>query len=430
MNSNINLKRRDFLKLGGICLTAVGFPGLVLGNVSGRVVVVGGGTGGASVAKYLKRADASLAVTLIEPNPVYHTCYMSNEVLSGERDIQHIQVGYQGLQAHGVEVVHDKVTTIDPELKIVTTASGQQFAYDRCVVSPGIDFLWESIEGYDAQTAERVPHAWKAGNQTTLLRNQLLAMEDGGTVIVAPPDNPFRCPPGPYERISQIAHYLKHHKPASKILVLDPKTGFSKQAAFEEGWRQLYGYDTDNSLIEWRPNDGVVAFDEASATVTTANGFSERGSVLNIIPNQKANAIAHTADLTDGNWCPVDKRTFESTRHPGIHVIGDACTATALPKSGFAANGEAKACAAAVAAMLQGNTPPTPAFTNTCYSVVGEEYAISVIAMYRLSSDGASIDKIGGSGGLSPVPADAEDAKREVAYAHSWYNNFVQDVFF
>ena len=427
----MDMKRRNFLGLGAATLATAtfGYPGLLLGQTGARVVVIGGGTGGSSVAKYLKRADANLQVTLIEPNAIYHTCYMSNEVLSGEREPSHIQVGYDGLRNHGVNIVHDRVTVIDPVARQVTTQGGQVFAYDRCVVSPGIDFKWDSIAGYDADVAARIPHAWKAGDQTTVLRDQLAAMADGGTVIVAPPDNPFRCPPGPYERISQIAHYLKHHKPASKIIVLDAKTAFSKQSAFEEGWRQLYGYDTANSLIEWRPGDRVVAVDEANKRVTTADGFHETGDVLNIIPNQKANAIVHAADLTDGDWCPIHRRTFESTRHGGIHVIGDACSASALPKSGFAANAEAKACAAAVSALLKGDMPPTPAFTNTCYSVVGENYGISVVAMYKLSADGSSIDKIGGAGGVSPVPPESEDAKREVAYAYSWYNSFVKDVF-
>jgi sulfide dehydrogenase [flavocytochrome c] flavoprotein subunit len=301
-------------------------------------------------------------------------------------------------------------------------------AYDRCVVSPGIDFKWETVAGYDAGVAERVPHAWKAGSQTVTLRAQLEAMDDGGTVIVAPPENPFRCPPGPYERISQIAYYLKQHKPASKVLVLDAKPSFSKQPAFELGWETLYGYGP-GGMIEWLPADRVVQLDEASRTVTTANGFSYQGDVINIIPNQKANSIAFAAGLTDGDWCPVNLRTFESTLDPGIHVIGDACIGSALPKSGFAANAEAKACAAAVAALLDDQTTPTPAFTNTCYSVVGEDYGISIIAMYKLSEDGRAISKIPGAGGLTPLDASPDDLRREVGYAHSWYNNFVKDVF-
>lgn len=425
----MNMKRRDFLKAAGVGLGVAGFPGLVLGTVAARVVVVGGGTGGASVARYIKRANATIDVTLIEPNAIYHTCYMSNEVLSGDRDISHIQAGYEGLEAQGINVVHDFVVSIDPEAKSVTTASGEQLPYDRCVVSPGIDFKWEAIEGYDEGVAERIPHAWKAGNQTSALRSQLEAMDDGGTVIIAPPDNPFRCPPGPYERISQIAHYLKTHNPTSKILVLDAKTSFAKKAAFELGWERLYGYGSDNSMIDWLPGDPVTALDETSGTVTTRNGFSYQGDVINLIPNQKAGRLAFDLDLTEGEWCPVDLRTFESTRYPGIHVIGDACIGSALPKSGFAANAEAKVCARAVVALLGGQSPETPAFTNTCYSVVRTDYAISVVAMYRLSADGKAIEKVPNSGGVTPLEASATDLQREVGHAHSWYNNFVDDVF-
>lgn len=424
------MKRRDFLKIAGLGLGASigGFPQISLGVVSARVVVVGGGTGGATVAKYLKRADASIDVTLVEPNPVYHTCYMSNEVVGGGRGIEDIQVDYDGLKAHGVTVILDAATAIDPVAKTVTVAAGQTLPYDRCVLSPGIDFKWDTLAGYDAQVAERVPHAWKAGPQTTTLRSQLEAMADGGVVIVAPPDNPFRCPPGPYERISQIAMYLKNNKPRSKVLVLDAKNGFAKQAAFELAWERLYGYGPEG-MIEWIPGDRVVSFDEGSRSVTTSRGFTYSGDVLNLIPNQKANGIAFLADLTDGDWCPVERRTFESTRHPGIHVIGDACTATSLPKSGFAANAEGKACAAAIAAMFRGERLPNPAYTNTCYSIVGEDYGISVVATYRLTDDGSAIESVPGSGGVTPLDASNEDLRREVGYAHSWYNNFVKDVF-
>lgn len=427
----MTMRRRDFIKLAGLSFAAASLPVVVLSanSSTARVVIVGGGTGGASVARYLKRADASIEVTLIEPNTTYHTCYMSNEVLSGERGISHIQVGYDGLKSQGVNVVHDMVVNIDPVSQLITTQAGHNFHYDRCVVSPGIDFKWETIEGYDEGTAERIPHAWKAGTQTTALRTQLEAMDDGGTVIVAPPDNPFRCPPGPYERVSQIAHYLKHHKPRSKVLVLDAKSGFSKQSAFEQGWGQLYGYGSGDGMIEWLPSDPVVSLDEQQGAVTTRSGFTHKGDVINLIPNQKANSLAFTTDLVDGEWCPVDLQTFESTRYPNIHIIGDACIGSALPKSGFAANAEAKVCARAIAALLKGDAPERPAFTNTCYSVVGDDYAISVVAMYKLSHDGRAIEKVANAGGVTPLDASDTDLKREVKYAHSWYNNFVEDVF-
>lgn len=430
LNMKNNINRRDFLKVSGLGLgsVALGFPYISLGAEGARVVVVGGGTGGATVAKYLKRADASIQVTVIEPNPAYYTCYMSNEVLSGERTMQDIRVGYEGLKSYGIDMVQESVKAIDPAAKELTLGNGSKISYDRCVLSPGIDFKWETIEGYDAQVANQVVHAWKAGPQTKTLRDQLLAMEDGGTVIVAPPANPFRCPPGPYERVSQIAHYLKHNKPKSKILVLDAKTSFAKQAAFEQGWEKLYGYGS-NGMIEWLPNDEVVGVDAAGKSLTTASGLTFSGDVLNVIPKQKAAGILAASDLTDGDWCPVDRRNYMSLRHKDIHVIGDACTASSLPKSGYSANAEAKACAAAILAELSSQPIPTPAYTNTCYSVVGKDYGISVVAMYKLSADGSAIEKIADAGGVTPLDASAEDLSREVAYAHSWYNNFVKDVF-
>ncbi len=423
--------RRTFIQAAGAATAAgaIGMPNIALGATK-KVVVVGGGTGGATAAKYLRMADSSIEVVLIEPNKHYYTCYMSNEVLGGNRSIETIKFGYDGLAKHGVKVVHDMVTAIDAGAKTVKTAGGQTFAYDRCIVSPGIDFKWETIEGYDAKVAEKIPHAWKAGNQTMILRKQLEAMKDGGTVVICPPPNPFRCPPGPYERTSQIAHYLKYNKPKSKILILDPKPKFSKMGLFIQGWKDLYGYDTDNSMIEWRgaaQEAGVVKVDAGAMTVTTKFGETVKGDVINVIPAQKAGKIAFAAGLTKGDWCPVDLRTFESTIHKGIHVIGDASIAKGMPKSGYAANSEAKVCAAAVAAMLNGKEAPVPSYVNTCYSIVGKDYGISVAAVYRLAKDGSKITKV--SGGLTAKDASAETRKREMVYAHSWFKNITSDIF-
>jgi sulfide dehydrogenase [flavocytochrome c] flavoprotein subunit len=411
----------------------IGTPYLALGATK-KVVVVGGGTGGATAAKYLRLADPSIEVTLIEANEHYYTCYMSNEVLGGERTIDSIKFGYTGLGKHGIKVVHDVVTAIDAGAKVVKTQGGGTFNYDRCIVAPGIDFKWEDIEGYDAKVAKEIPHAWKAGQQTVTLRKQLESMADGGTVVIAPPPNPFRCPPGPYERASQIAHYLKHKKPKSKILILDPKPKFSKQGLFLQGWRALYGYETDNSMIEWRSSaqgsndNAVVKVDAASKTVTTGFEDEIKADVLNVIPAQKAGAIAFAAGLTDDSgWCPINLHTFESTIHPGVHVIGDASIATGMPKSGYAANSEAKVCAASVAALLKGEEPGTPSYVNTCYSIVGEDYGISVAAVYRLAEDGSKIVNV--AGGLTPSDATPEMRAREVQYAHSWFTNITNDIF-
>ncbi|MEZ5534966.1 MAG: NAD(P)/FAD-dependent oxidoreductase [Thiolinea sp.] len=430
-----NMTRRNFLQTlaAGAGTSLAGFPLLSFG-AGKRVVVIGGGTGGATVAKYLRRADSSIQVTLIEKNPQYITCYMSNEVLGGGRTIDSLTFDYSGLRAYGVNVVQDEVTGIDAQSKTVYTASGTTYVYDRCVVSPGIDFRYDEIAGYDAQVAETIPHAWKAGAQTLTLRAQLEAMNDGGTVVIAAPPNPYRCPPAPYERASQIAHYLKQHKPASKVIILDGKTSFAKQALFEQAWTSLYGYGSDNALLEWWSGSSsaaqVVAVDAATTTVTTEFGDMVQANVLNVIPPQKAGALAFTAGLTDGTgWCPVNKQTFESAIIPDIHVIGDACIADALPKSGFAANSEAKVCAAAIAALLNDQEVPNPAFSNGCYSVVGEDYAISILGIYRLSDDGKTIAGVPGSGGPSSTGATDFERKVDVQYAYGWYDNFTRDVF-
>ena len=430
-----NLSRRNFLKAsaGATALGVLGFPHLAFG-AGAKVVVVGGGTGGATAAKYIRKLDPSIQVTLIEQNPYYYTCYMSNEVLGGERDINSIKFGYDGLRKHGVRVIIDEVTSIDADARKVRTCGGT-FAYDKLVVSPGIDFKWGAIEGYDAQVAKDIPHAWKAGDQTTTLRRQLEAMKDGGVVVIAPPANPFRCPPGPYERASQIAHYLKAHKPRSKVLILDPKSKFSKQGLFTQGWRDLYGYETDNSLIEWRGQSdeaGVVAVDPATKTVTTQFGETIKADVLNIIPPQTAGSIAVNAGLTNGKgWCPIDLGTFESTLKKDVHVIGDASIATGMPKSGYAANSQGKVCAAAVVAALKGTAMAEPAYVNTCYSIIGKDYGISVAAVYELGKDKdkgtPKINRL--SGGLTPADASARHRKREVEYAYSWFNNITSDIF-
>jgi sulfide dehydrogenase [flavocytochrome c] flavoprotein subunit len=427
----MTMNRRDFVKATGAvaAVGALGAPTIALGQGK-KVVVVGGGTGGATAAKYIKMADDSIDVTIIEPNKEYYTCYMSNEVISGVRQLDDIKHGYDGLKARGIKVVHEAATAIDPEAKVVKTASGE-FPYDRCIVSPGISILYDKIEGYSKEAAQKMPHAWKAGEQTKILRSQLEAMDDGGLVIIAAPQNPFRCPPGPYERASQIALYLKEAKPKSKVMILDSKQKFSKQGLFTQGWERLYGFGTDNSMIEWQPGPdaGVNRVDPETMTVYT--NFDEyQAAVVNVIPPQAAGQIALDAGLADDSgWCPVDKKTFESTQHAGIHVIGDAAIATAMPKSGYSANSQGKVAAAAVVALLKGEEPGVPSYVNTCYSIIGKDYGISVAAVYRLSEDGATIAGVEGAGGLTPTDAPDFALAREVEYAYSWYDNIVHDIF-
>ena len=422
------ITRRNFVKLAGAA-TAVGVLGFPhIAKAAGkRVVIVGGGVGGSTAAKYLRMMDPSIEVTLIEKNANYHTCFMSNEVLSGERTLDSIKFGYDGVKGHGVKVVTDEVTAIDPVAKKVTTKGGQTFEYDRAIVSPGVSFKFEAIEGYSAEVAATIPHAWKAGPQTATLRKQLEAMKDGGVVVICAPPNPFRCPPGPYERASQIAMYLQESKPKSKVIILDPKDKFSKQGLFTKAWEH-FKYN-----IEWvkgAEDGGVGRIDAKTLTAYGKNGLSEvKADVLNVIPPQKAGKIAFAADLVDGDWCPVDKVTFESKKHKDIHVIGDAAVATKMPKSGYAANSQAKVCAAAVVDMLNGRTPGTPSYVNTCYSIAGKDYGFSVAAVYRYNAEADEIAGVKDAGGLTPADASAEDLRREVGYAHSWFNNITHDVF-
>jgi sulfide dehydrogenase [flavocytochrome c] flavoprotein subunit len=422
-----NFNRRDFIKIAGAtaAASAVGIPSIA-GAASKKVVIVGGGTGGATAAKYIRMADSSIEVTIVEPNEYYYTCYLSNEVLGGARSIDSIRFGYDGLRKHGVKVLHDTVTGIDGAGKKVMTKGGQTLSYDRCIVAPGISFR-DNIEGYDEAAHAKMPHAWKAGEQTSILRKQIESMADGGTVLIAPPPNPFRCPPGPYERATQIASYLKKNKPKSKILIVDAKDKFSKMKLFKQAFERHYG-----GMIEWvaakDTGGGVKSVDVAANTVMTGDGNTHKADVYNIIPAQVAGSIAATAGLTDDSgWCPVEHKTFESTKQPGVHVIGDAAIQKPLPKSGYAANSEAKVTAAAVVELLNGREPGDPSWVNTCYSIVAPEDGISVAMVYNLV-DG-KVAKVAGSGGLTPLDSSPTERAREVQYAYSWFNNITSDAF-
>jgi sulfide dehydrogenase [flavocytochrome c] flavoprotein subunit len=412
------------LWLGG-CATGNGAAGR--SQARAHVVVVGGGFGGATCAKYLRRFDPEMEVTLIEPADKYYTCPTSNWYLGGvKRSVDELAQSFGTLQSrHGVKVVHDTVTAIDPANRKLALQGGQSVSYDRLVLSPGIDFKWGAIEGYDEAASEFMPHAYKAGPQTTLLRRQLEAMKNGGTVIIAVPGNPFRCPPGPYERASMIATYLKQHKPKSKVLILDAKDDFSKKGLFTDGWNKLYP-----GMIEWvsGTNGGKVEqVDTGRMVVLTQGGLeTHKGDVINVIPPQQAGAIARAAGLADAQgWCPVDQRTFESTLHKNVYVIGDSCIAGAMPKSAHSANNQAKMTAAAIVSALRGVPLPEPSHVNTCYSLVGPEYGITVANVYHLKE--GKIAPVEKSGGVSLKDAPPEHRRREAAYAAGWYASITQD---
>jgi len=393
---------------------------------SAKVVVVGGGFGGATAARYIKRFDPSVSVVLVEPSKAFVTCPFSNTVIGGFNSIDYITHGYDALRGMGIEVVHDMVGDIDGARKTVTLSGGATIAFERCIVSPGIDFRWDAVNGLDEGTSQIIPHAWKAGPQTLLLKKQLEAMPDGGVFVISPPDNPFRCPPGPGERISLVADYFKKAKPKSKIIVLDPKKKFSKQGLFQEGWAKLYPGMIDYRNID---NDGAVASVDVGAMtlVTDFAGEKVKGDVINFIPPQMAGKIAQDTGLADSTgWCPVDQGTFESTLQPGVHVIGDASIASPMPKSGFSASTQAKVCAAAIVALLKGEAPGTPKFVNTCYSLVAEDYGISVAMVYGY--EGGKIVAIKGSGGLSPSGASDAFRHKEAEYARGWYESISADI--
>ena len=427
-----NTTRRDFLKTLGAAGGAAAMAGTGAlfsgcGKKADEVIVIGGGFGGATCAKTLRRLDPSLKVTLIEREARFVTCPFSNTVIGGLNTLDAITHDYTALRdRHGVQMVQGDVVGINPAAKTVDLQGVGSLRYDRLVLSPGIDFRWGEVEGYDEAASQLIPHAWKAGEQTLLLRRQLEAMPDGGTVIIVVPANPYRCPPGPYERASLIAHYLKQHKPRSKILILDAKEKYSKQALFEEGWKELYG-----DMIEWvKGSEGgvVTAVDVKQRQVFNLLGDAISGDVINLIPPQKAGAIAQLAGLTDtSGWCPVDQRTFASSINPDIHVIGDACLAGSMPKSGFAASSQAKVCAAAVVASLRGELMPEPSYVNTCYSLVAPDYGISVAGVYSLQE--GEIVGVEGAGGVSPLEAPTEFRNKEADYARGWYASITADVF-
>jgi NADPH-dependent 2,4-dienoyl-CoA reductase/sulfur reductase-like enzyme len=420
-----NPNRRAVLKtLTAATVTAsVTLSRPVHAQAAAKVIVIGGGFAGGTAARFLK--GHGLDVTLVEPNPTYTACPLSNSVVAGLRSLDRQTFGYDGLRRAGVTVVHQRAAKIDPEARRVTLGDGISLDYDRLVLAPGVDMNFAALLGYDDKAAEIMPHAWKAGPQTTLLARQLEAMDDGGVVVMSVPANPYRCPPGPYERASLIAHYLKTHKPRSKLIVLDAKDSFSKQRLFQAAWEKLYP-----GLLEWvslSSGGQVTSVDPASLTLVT--DFDRvKAAVANVIPPQKAAAIATLVGVADRTgWCPIDPVTFESRLLPGIHVIGDAAIAGAMPKSAFAANAQAKVCAAAVATLLRGEIPAVPKLINTCYSLVAPDHGISVAGVYT-PSDGRLAD-VEGAGGTSPLDAPASFRAKEAVYAESWFDTITAEVF-
>jgi len=421
-----HLKRRDIVKGLLLAMTAgVGHGCATTKAPSGRVVVIGGGFAGMSCARTLKKLSPTVAVTLVEPKQSYIACPFSNLVIGNQRDIASQTFSYAGAVADGVTHIRRTAVAIDPGAHKVTLDDGQSVGYDRLVLAPGISLDFDVLPGYDETAANKMPHAWQAGAQTALLARQLAAMDDGGTVVISVPENPYRCPPGPYERASLIANYLKSHKPKSKLLILDSKDRFSKQGLFTAAWKSEFG-----DLIEWQGlKDGarVVSVDSKAMTLTTDFDVI-KADVANVIPPQRAGDIARLSDIANASgWCPINAATFESSLHADVHVIGDAAIANAMPKSAFAANTQAKLCALQIARLLSGQTPVDSKLINTCYSLVTPDYGISVAGVYK--PEGDRWLEIEGAGGVSPSAASRDVRRVEAQYARQWYRSITQEVF-
>jgi NADPH-dependent 2,4-dienoyl-CoA reductase/sulfur reductase-like enzyme len=423
-----NFSRRDLLKLSaaGAAIGSLGACASMGGGAKGKVVVIGGGWGGATAAKYMRLwSDGAIDVTLIEPNRTFISCPISNLVLGGSRKIEELTTSYDGLRRHGVNVVHDTVTAIDADRRQVRLASGNTLAYDRLVASPGIEFMYERVKGMTAADAETIPHAWKAGAQTLLLRRQLEAMSDGGTVVLSIPMAPYRCPPGPYERTCQIAHYLKTSKPKSKLVVLDANPQVtSKGPLFTRVWKEDYA-----GIVDYQSNMAVTEVDLGGRAFVTNLGDRIKGDVLNFIPQQRAGNIARDAGLITANdrWCEVDWVSLESIKVPNVHVLGDATlSAPAMPKSGHMANQHGKAVAAAIVELMNGRTPAPPMMANTCYSYVDDRNAIHVASVHHWEPAKKTMVAVSGSGGVSGQ--DRSQWALEGQYAWGWAQTVWADM--
>ena len=425
MTSSELMNRRRALALLGGSATALGIAPISMAQTSARVVIVGGGFGGASAAMTLKTLLPNLSVTLVEPNPIFTACPFSNLVIAGLRDLSEQQFTYDGLKSAGIEIAQTTAETVDPYKKTVTLSSGSILSYDRLILSPGIDFRWGALEGYTEDTPAMLPHAWKAGDQTLLLRDQLQAMPENGLVVMTVPAAPFRCPPGPYERASLIANFLKTYKPQAKLLVLDSNERFSKMPLFQEAWAAEYP-----EHLEWRAasNDGRVSRVDASRKTVFTDFEDIQADVINVIPPQKAGKIADAAGVSDATgWCPINALAFESSLVSGIHVIGDATIATPMPKSAFSANLQAKICAIGIAQILSDRAPSTTTLANTCYSFIDDDHAISVVGVYtNLDGKLASVE---GAGGISPMSADTDIRAQEAEQARSWFTTITREAF-
>ncbi|TCS67233.1 NADH dehydrogenase FAD-containing subunit [Primorskyibacter sedentarius] len=419
----MRLNRRRFIGTGVAASATLAAP-MVMGQARPRVIVVGGGAGGATAARYIaKDSQGAVDVTLVEPTRTYYTCFFSNLYIGGFRELGSIAHSYGTLASeYGVNVVHDWVVGVDRDAKTVALAGGGALPYDRLVLSPGIDFVDGAVPGWDVSAQNAMPHAYKGGSQTELLKAQIEAMPEGGTYVMVAPPNPFRCPPGPYERISMVAHKLKAENPTAKIIIADPKANFSKQGLFEEGWQKHYS----GMITRIGPDFGGenVTVDPAAMTVDI-DGEIVKADVCNVIPAQKAGRICEIAGITEGNWAPVDGHTMQSRVDENIHVLGDATNQGDMPKSGFSANSQAKVAATAVRAALTGSRAFPAKFSNTCWSLINAEDGVKVGATYEATDE--KIVKVDGF--ISQTGEDADLRRATYQESLGWYSGITSDMF-
>lgn len=420
----MKFNRRLFLGTGAAAAATLTAPTVfAAGHGKAHVVVVGGGAGGATAARYIaKDSKGEVAVTLIEPTRQYYTCFFSNLYLGGFKEMDELGHSYGGLAAGGVNVVHDWATGVDRDAKTVALAGGGSVPYDKLILSPGIDFVDGAVEGWDLSAQNAMPHAYKGGSQTELLKAQLMAMPEGGTFAMVAPPNPYRCPPGPYERVSMVAHYLKANNPTAKIIVADLKPKFSKQGLFQEGWADNYA-----GMVDWIGEDfggGNVSVDPAAMTVTI-DGEVTNVDVCNVIPAMKAGRIAEAAGVTDGNWAPVNAADMSTKADADIYVLGDAAQQGDMPKSGYSANSQAKVCANAVRGALTGSKVFPAKFSNTCWSLIDTDNGVKVGATYEATDE--KIAKVDGF--ISSTGETAELRKATYEESEGWYAGITADMF-
>ncbi|WP_299752717.1 NAD(P)/FAD-dependent oxidoreductase [uncultured Boseongicola sp.] len=419
----MNINRRVLIGSGAAAAMLAAPMVRAAGHGKPRVVVVGGGAGGATAARYIaKDSEGEISVTLIEPTRKYYTCFFSNLYLGGFKQIEDIGHSYGTLAAGGVNVVHDWAIGVDRDVKTVSLAGGGTVGYDKLILSPGIDFVEGAVEGWDLSAQNAMPHAYKAGSQSELLKAQLEAMPQGGTFAMVAPPNPYRCPPGPYERVSMVAHFLKANNPTAKIIVADPKEKFSKQALFQEGWANHYA-----GMVDWIGADfggGEVSVDPNAMSVTI-DGEETKVDVCNVIPAMKAGRIAELAGVTDGNWAPVNAADMSAKADPDIHVLGDAASQGDMPKSGYSANSQAKVCANAVRGALTGTRVFPAKFANTCWSLIDTNDGVKVGATYEATDE--KIAKVDGF--ISATGESAELRKATYEESEGWYAGITADMF-